>query len=170
VTHPNTGLPLPIGVDFRANPAFGSYRYSSFFVPPIGSPGQLTGLGSALWWQTLRDDLENVGYPVLDGETHPTRVYRTAYGVKPSYVLGVRLRRHPSRFLFKTATAYASFLALFRSCQEGTNAFLWWRDTSISDAMLVGFSESDLQRELNPRASVSVLLEELAMGVAIPTA
>jgi len=105
-------------------------------------------------------------------ETHPQRVFATAYGHKRAYRLGVRLRRHPVTFRFNTDAQYAAFLALFRSCQDGSNAFPWWRDTTGTDVMLAGFDEQDLQRELpyNRVSDVTMTIVERGCGLAIPTA
>lgn len=170
--YPNPGLPLPIGLDVTQvsgyNGATG-LRYSRLHIP---TPSQKTGIGSALIWSSKRVDIRNVLYPVLDGESHPKRIFPTAYGHKRSYRLGVRLRGYPVNFRFNSDAQYAAFLALFRSCQDGSNAFLWWRDTTWTDAMLAAFSADDITRELpyNRISDVTMTIEEIACGLRIPTA
>jgi hypothetical protein len=169
--YPNPGLPLPIGLDVTTvsgyNGATG-LRYSRLHIP---TPTQKTGIGSALLWSTKRVDIRNVLYPVLDVETHPQRVFPTAYGHRRAYRLGVRLRRHPVNFRFNADAQWTAFRALFGSCQDGNNAFLWWRDTTGTDAMLAGFDEQDLQRSLpyNRVNDVTMTIFERGNGLAIPT-
>jgi hypothetical protein len=170
-TYPNPGLPATIALDLTAVTGYSSLRYSSLFVPALS---QLFGIGTVGWWSTKREDITNVLYPAKSIETHPKRVFSTAYAQnRREYRLGVRHARQPVVFRFGTAAQWAAFHSLFRSCQDGTNAFFWWRDTTdVGDSMLARISEEDLERDLaNRRVSeVSLTMEQIAMGVAIPTA
>lgn len=167
--YPNTGLPLPIGVDLTAASGYNGstgFRWARLHIPSLA---QKIGIGSALLWSAKRQDIRNVLYPVSDGESQPKRVFPTAFGNKKTYYMRVRLRSQPAVFRFQNATEYASFLALWRACGE-SNAFLWWRDPTGSDAQLCGFPEDDLSHAINPRHDVTTAIEELGCGLALPTA
>lgn len=168
LAHPNTGLPLPIGLDLTTATGYSAagYRWTRLHIPSLA---QKVGIGSALLWSTKRADITNVKYPVSDGESHPKRVFRTATGTKKTYYLRVRNRTQPAVFQFSTEAEWTAFQALWRSCQDGNNAFLWWRDTTISDVWLAGFPSDDLDHALIPRHAVTTAIEELGCGRALPT-
>lgn len=171
-TYPQTGLPLPIGVDLTGAGAYNGltgYRWTRIHIPTLA---QKVGFGSVMLWTTVRQDIRNVRYPVQDVEQQPGRVFRTSYGPKRAMALNVRLRRQPVSFRFHTDTEYEAFLALFRACQGAVNAFLWARNPMDSDAWLAGFSEDSLARSLpyNGISDVTMTIEELACGKALPTA
>lgn len=166
--YPNVGLPLPIGTDLTAATGYNGatgFRWTRLHIPLLA---QKVGVGSALLWNAKRQDITNVRYPVGDNDSHPKRVFRTAFGGKRSYYFRVRLRTQPATFLLD-ATAFAAFLSLFRSCQDGSNEFLWWRDTTGSDAWLAAFPEDDLKHTIMPRYDVTTTIEELGCGRALPT-
>lgn len=165
--YPNTGLPLPIGLDMTAATGYNAtgFRWTRLHIPSLA---QKVGFGSVLLWSAKRQDIRNVLYPAKDGESQPKRVFPTAFGPKKTYYMRVRLRSQPAVFRFQNATEYAAFLALWRACGE-SNAFLWWRDPTGTDAQLCGFPEDDLLRAINPRHDVTTAIEELACGLALPT-
>jgi hypothetical protein len=168
--HPVAGLPRPHGVDLTVDAGYEGVtglRYSSLWIPALS---QLVGIGSALWWGAKREDITNVLYPAIDTESYPKRTFSTAYGKQKQYSLGVRLRSHPAVFRLRDS-AWTPFQSLFLSCQGGSNRFLWWRDTTGSDAMLAMFDDDSLARTIT-YANVNdtqLTIVEVACGVAIPT-
>jgi len=169
-TFPTIGLPLPEAVDLRAVAGYsaGGFRYSSLFIPALS---QLGGIGSALWWATLRSDIRHVRYPEREGEGYPSTPFPTAYGPEDGYKLGVRRRSMPGSFRQRDGS-WAAFLALFRACKTVDNAFLWWSDATGSDGWLAGLSEDDLVREIpiNGVYDFDATVYERTCGLAIPTA
>jgi hypothetical protein len=169
-THPVQGLPRPHGVDLTVDGGYEGVtglRYSSLWIPILS---QLVGVGSALWWGAKREDITNVLYPAVDTESYPKRTMSTAYGRQKQYTLGVRGRSHPAVFRLRDA-AWAPFQSLFLSCQAGSNRFLWWRDTTGSDAMLAAFDDDTLARTITYANvnDITLTILEVACGVAIPT-
>ena len=166
---PNDGLPLPIGLDLTAvsgyNGATG-LRYSSLYIP---SPSQLTGIGSALWWGAKRTDIRQIRVPFTPVESHPRRAWKTAYGRENRYRLGVRLRAIAGTL--RTVPTDGLWLEWWRACR-GDRAFLWWMDTSTSDAWLAQFGADaqDLEYAAATLAPARVVIEERACGLALPTA
>lgn len=180
-TYPNDGLPLPTFVDLRQVSGHGGatgYRYTRLYIPSLA---QLVGLGSTMLWQTLRQDIRNVRYPVRDVEVQPSsRPQRTAYGGKRVKGLGVRLRAWPCAFRLRQSehgvtvslSDFEAMVALFRACRGQANGFLWVRDPTSTDARFVSFDRDVLESELVAPTvhDLEVGMDEYSLGLALPTA
>lgn len=167
-TRPLDGLPFPIGIDLTTVTGYttSGFRYTRLHVASLG---QIAGLGEVALWSRTRTDITNVAYPVTDLEAHPRRTFATL-GSTREYQTGIRRRAQPCTFRLRE-DGWTAFLALLRAC-GATNKFLWCRDATGADPWYARFTEDTFTKQLpvNTVHDVTLTIEELGLGVAIPTA
>lgn len=167
-TYPNPGLPLPVGIDLTSASGYSGagFRWTRLNIPSLA---QKVGVGSALLWNIKRQDLHNVTVPFQPTERQTSRTFPTAYEVKQSYRLGIRLRSMAATILTR-ALDYPIYLSLFRATQGDVQAFLYWLDVTTSDAWLARFGSDITNVSFTTYSNpVQIVIEEKGCGLALPT-
>jgi hypothetical protein len=174
-TYGDDGLPFGTFVDLRTVAGYNvsGFRYTGIHVPAIA---QKVGLGSILVWSEGQL-IANVRYPVRKRLIHPSRVFRTAYGSKKVYGLGVRLQEQDCEFLLK-GTDHDVIIGLIEACRGQEHSFLWVPDYTKPEVWLASFTEDSIQSDRiaetvaladGGRWTMEFTIEELSNGLALPT-